>query len=604
MTKPKQTKAAPRATAKAASAKATRAKTTRTKAKSVSARAKKAPLKTKKLPFSKRHLIIAHTLVIALFIAIGIFVYAQVSQNYGKDGDVSAASCKARDTKVYTRYPITGYFLFTNSNPCSTQTSIEGMHKIGADTAMTFGSTLKEMSPGALRSDSLYRNFKEGNRHGYDIAWANTSGGRISRVFTYSDKMIMGSAAHMCGSRDGTIRNSSGVFDWFLVPTDAGYSDCTSPSKTYDLIVSSSRSKQDANTNLINSANAYGMKVYLGLPKVAMETDARKGPRIDYSHTFGSFTTRVLKSWQQQYGKNPAFAGVYQTQETVVNGNIGKRVLDLYALQHKIIAWQLQKDKQVVVISPYARMLRSSGTTLASITEAARKIGRTASDAGVWGILMPQDGAGTGHVGLYDAFQSKSKIRPEGASTVGTSNTTNAQAYMGNTKDLYWAVKVSGYTTWANVEAFRPGGKIGNRPLTSRATLDTQVRTSADQVSKVVAYRWNDYMTKKSGVNGNISLQQSILKYGNKPFVSGVGRIPGGVRIVGYKLNTGKASYVVVNSNGRSVKIRTDGLQTKTTLGGRLQYVDVTRSGLVPGKSVYVLANNGHGNSQTLGSFY
>ncbi|MEO7905046.1 MAG: DUF4434 domain-containing protein [Candidatus Saccharimonadales bacterium] len=550
----------------------------------------------------RRKRVSVHTFIIAaiaLVVSFGLYAMTQRVEL-----QVGAASCQKPNMNVSTNYPISGYFYLTSSDPCATQASVEGMHKIGADTVITFGSTLKEMSPSALKKDPLYRYFASSGKHGYDIAKSKTSGGRIAKVFTYSDKIIMGSAAHICGSRDGTIRTNKGVFDWFLIPTDAAYSGCTSPSKTYDLVVSSSKSTSDANTNLINSARQYGMKVYLGLPKVAMENDASKGPRIDYSHTFGSFSTRVLKSWQQLYGKNPAFAGVYQTQETVVSSKVGKRVLDLYALQHKVIAWQLQKDKRVVIISPYARMLKTSGTTLASITDASKRMGQTAKSAGVTPIIMPQDGAGTGHVGLYDPFEKNAKIRPEATPTVGKSSITNAAAYMGSTTDLYRAIKASGFTTWGNVEAFRPGGSAGNRPLTNRAKLDKKVRTAAPAVSKIVAYRWNGYMTDKSSFNGNMTLQQSILTNGNKPFISSASRISGGVRVVGYKLYTGKSAYIVVNSNGKKVRVAVSKSAVKTTLGGKLQYVDVKRPGLIRGKSVYIQASNGSALTQTLGFSY
>lgn len=572
---------------------------------STSARTTRTTKRTKKAQASQRRRMFSmHALIVALIVAAGSYGLYAVSQR-NNSSEVSASSCRTPNQKVYTNYPISGYFYLTTSNACSTQASVEGMHKIGADTVITFGSTMKEMSPAQLKNDALYRYFAKGGRHGYDIARSETSGGRIANVFTYSDKIVMGSAAHMCGDRDGVIRTSKGVFDWFLIPTDAAYSGCTSPSKTYDLVISSSRAGNDANTNLINSASLYGMKVYLGMPKVAMEADASKGPRVDYSHTFGAFTTRVLKSWQQLYGRNSAFAGVYQTQETVVSGKVGKKVLDLYSIQHNVVSYQLQKDKRVVIISPYARMLRSAGTTFGSITDAARRMGRTASDAGVKAILMPQDGAGTGHVGLYDPFELHARIRSEGVPTVGARAITNANAYVGSTTNLYKAVKASGYTTWANVEAFRPGGSTGKRPLTNRATLDKQVRTAAPAVQKIVAYRWNGYMTDRSSINGNMTLQQSILTYGNKPFISSAYRIPGGVRIIGYKLYTGRSSaYIVINSSGKKVRVATNDSTVRTTLGGKLQYVDVKRSGLVAGKSVYVLAHNGHGASQTLGFSY
>jgi hypothetical protein len=386
----------------------------------------------------------------------------------------------------------------------------------------------------------------------------------------------------------------SGTFDWFLVPTDAGYSDCTSPSKTYDLIVSSSKSGKDANTTLIKEAELYNMQVYLGMPK----TDNHQ---TSYSHTFGSFTTRVLKSWQQQYGNSKAFAGVYQTEEIWLGKNPSTGSLKLYDIQHKIVTYQLASNKRTILVSPYASLYRSQGHTLPDIAAATKRIVATANGATM--ILAPQDGAGTGRVGLYDPYESGYQVRKAVTDATG-STAANSALYIGDTQAYIKTVaQAGGVMTWGNVEAFKPGGVVGNRPLSDRATLDKQVRRVAPVVSKVIAYRWNDYMSRYNPETGQ-SLYASLYTYGSKPMLASASRINGGVRLVGYKFNNNKPAVVTVNSNGTVRRLTVQPAAFGTHLYGRMQTLDLAVSGLQTGKAVYVQVNNGAERTNTLGFTY
>lgn len=552
---------------------------------------------TKKTTHKKtHHLPFWHKVRVLSYIGI---ITALVVSNFGigtiMQRDIAlAAVCQTPNTQVYSQYPVSGYFMYTSTDQCQTRISLESMHKVGADTAVTFGSSLKQVTPTELRNDALYRNFAEGGRHGYDLAWYATGGGRIAKVFTYSDKILFGSKAHMCGDRDGTITTTSGTFDWFLVPTDAGYSDCTSPSKTYDLIVSSSKSGKDANSTLIKEAELYNMQIYLGMPK----TDNHQ---TSYSHTFGSFTTRVLKSWQQLYGNSKAFAGVYQTEEIWLGKNPSTGSLKLYDIQHKIVTYQLASNKRTILVSPYASLYRSQGHTLSDIASATKRIVATSNGATM--ILAPQDGAGTGRVGLYDPYESGYQVRK--AITDATGNTTaNSALYIGDTQAFIRTVaQAGGVATWGNVEAFKPGGQPGNRPLSDRATLDKQIRRVAPVVSKVIAYRWNDYMTKINPTT-QTSLYASIYAYSNKPMLASVSRINGGLSLTGYKFNTKGPSTVVVNSNGIVRRLTVQPSAFGTHLNGRMQTLNLAVNGLQTGKAVYVLVNNGTEKTNTLGATY
>ncbi|MNH50093.1 hypothetical protein D3C73_16990 [compost metagenome] len=550
---------------------------------------------TKKIHAKQVHISFWHKVrVLSLIAIVTVLVFSNFGIGTLLERDiVVAAGCRAPDTKVYTQYPVSGYFMYTGTDQCQVRTSLESMHKIGADTAITFGSSLKPISPSDLRNDALYRYFGQGGRHGYDIAWSATGGGRIANVFTYSDKITLASKAHICGNRDGKMVTANGTFDWFLVPTDAGYSDCTSPSKTYDLVVSSSKSGKDANTTLIKEAELYGMKVYLGLPKTL---DHQTG----YSHTFGSFTTRVLKSWQQLYGGSNAFAGVYQTQEVRLGKGLTQNGLKLYDIQHKIVTYQLAKNKQNVLVSPWTSLYRSEGNTLADITASTKLVASTAN--GVNMIMSPQDGAGTGRVGLYDTYETNYRVRTAVTNATG-STASNNNLYAGDTRQFIQAVKNAGLTTWVNVEAFKPGGVVGARPLSDRATLDKQVRRVGPVASKIIGYRWNDYMTKVNPAT-NASLYRSIYVHGDKPVLASASRINGGVRLVGYKFNTKGSSTIIVNSNGTVRRLTVQPSAFGTHLSGRMQTLNLAVGGLQSGKPVYVQVINNTQRTNTLGFTY
>lgn len=507
---------------------------------------------------------------------------------------VNAAPCRQADTKVNVRYPVSGYFTFTSADQCATRSILQSMHKIGADTAITFGSSLKPSSAATLRSDSTYKNFRQDGKNGYDIAKAATSGGKIAKVYTYSDKITFASSAHQCGGRDGVIKNSAGVFNWFLLPVDAGYSDCKSPSKTYDLVVTHSKSATDANTLMVNEAANYGMQVYLGLPKVHNHDNS-------FSHTFGSFTTRVVKSWSQLYGGKSSFAGVYQTDEVYLGHKLSKNTLKLYNIQHQIVGWHMKSSKQVVLVSPYTSLLKSGGNSLAAVTSAAKQVAATKHKVKM--IMLPQDGAGTGRVGLYDPFQANSQVRSVEKSALGLRG-TNAQNYVADTQGFMRAVKsgIGSMELWGNVEAFTPGGVVGKRPLSNRTTLDKQVRRVAPVVSKVVAYRW-DYMTSAPRASAT-SLYKSIYINGSKPTLATVTRISGGIQLVGYQLERGGKSTITVTSNGKSRKYTVSANKFTTYLKGRMDVLRLPVSGLVKGKAVYVQVYNGTQLTNTLGAFY
>jgi hypothetical protein len=401
------------------------------------------------------------------------------------------------DRAVHAQYPITGYFVFTDVDRCATRATVQGAHAIGADTLVTFGAVLRPVTLEELRSPAdgnPFAHFRVRGADGYEHAVGQTVGGSIRTVYTYANKTAFTDAALPC-EHDGRSRTPRGVFTWWLLPVEGGYSDCESPSRTYDLVVSYNASAVDADTVLVSDAARFGMKVYLGMPRPRPDPAVPYVADTSYTQTLGAFTTRVLADWDAKFGDLDAFAGAYQTIETGVftNAAVWEPNLRLYELQNRIVGFRLPEAKRRVVVSPYAD-LRRGVVPVSAIRPALQLVADTADAAeGVTLILAPQDGAGTGRVGLFRPEEAGEPVRPDLRGVVG--ETTYGEAYAGSTATLYAeARKVEGAELWANIEAFRPPGRVGDRAPSELGVLDTQVELAAPHVEKVIAYRWDDYL--------------------------------------------------------------------------------------------------------------
>ncbi|MFD6177425.1 MULTISPECIES: hypothetical protein [unclassified Isoptericola] len=398
------------------------------------------------------------------------------------------------DRTVRAASAVTGYFAFTSPSRCATRATVQGAHAIGADTLVTFGAQLTPAAPADLRpgADAPFDGFTVDGADGYRHAVSRTGGGSVRHVYTYGGRTTFGDAALFCPGRDGRSTTAAGVFTWWLLPVEGGYSDCDSPSRTYDLVVAFDDSGADPDALLVADAALFGMSVYLGMPKPAPDPDVPYVADDSYTQTLGGFTSRVLADWNRKFGRSPGFAGAYQTLETAVFTDAATWApnLRVYEMQHRIVGFRLPRDKQRVVVSPYAD-LRRGAVPVAAVRPALQRIADTR--AGVTMVLAPQDGGGTGRVGVFTPAERDEPVRADLRGIVG--DTTYEEAYAGSTATLYAeAAAVRGVTLWANVEAFRPTGRVGDRASTDLATLDRQVALARPRVAKVVAYRWDDYL--------------------------------------------------------------------------------------------------------------
>lgn len=378
------------------------------------------------------------------------------------------------DKKVYYRNGPTGYFMYPGSG-CPNRDQMERAHKMGADTVVTFGPTLAETNESQLTKDAEFSKFVVNGKSGIQYV-RQVTGEKINRIFTYKFNQTFSTDALGCGQkRNGMYINADdNVYTWWLLPVDGAYSDCHSPTGTYDLVIAYSRTRVDYNTIMVTNAETFGMKAYLGLPMPGPDKKITYVADVSYMHTLLSFTTRLLATWDQRFGTSPGFGGVYQSREMAVFGSrdAWKNTLDLYSAQNQIVQYQLKKDKENVIVSPYASLDQQPLSRVApSYKEIVdtRKGMAEISYSSVELILAPQDGVGTGKVGL-----------------------DRVDSYLREAK------KAGADQFWVNIELFKPGGKPGNRPLTDKATLEKQVAIAKKHGSKVIAFDWS--YAEKAGI--------------------------------------------------------------------------------------------------------
>lgn len=412
---------------------------------------------------------------VLLFSATAYYVFTR----QGSDA-LTYKSCKAPAVAKYktdrSKYPVDGYFVYTSSNQCTGRNHMHEARQTGAKTSITFGSRILSSSKSSLAKDSVFKHFRIGGRTGYDHALRQTDGGKIRAVYTYSNKVSFSSNALKCGKRNGVQVVGSKMFTWWLFPVGGSYSGCTSPTKTYNLVVAYNPSaKEDADYNMVANAEALGMQVYLGLPWSKADSKApylADGDKY-YQHTYGAFATRFGLTWQQRYGKSKAFAGVYATQEMVIGGkaSVWQPSLNIYKIQSQVMSYTLGSSKRTLLVSPYASVkqhpLSGAAASLRNIVKHAK------AGANVRVIIAPQDGVGTGQVPI--------------------SQTTT----------LFKAAKQAGaWRTWANLEAFQSKrDSAGNRlpmPKDGKRFRQQVNNARSAKVDSIIVYSWNQ--ARDSGV--------------------------------------------------------------------------------------------------------
>ncbi|RJL24444.1 hypothetical protein [Bailinhaonella thermotolerans] len=456
----------------------------------------------------------------------------------------AADPCPARDTRVATPYPITGYWLFPRSDLCETREAVEAIHKIGGDTLITFGPRLsprevdsrgRPLKDGAV--DPEYAGCVEGTRTCHRAAREAAGGKPIRNVFVVQAREDFGPALRRCPGLDRRVENAGRVYHRLLIPAGGGCSGTA-----YDLVIVWSNGA--GTEHLIEEAAAYGMSVFPGLPAAPTLAERPWEPDLAHTRTLSAFTARVLADYRSRYGDSPALAGVYQSFETTLKGKRDTDpVITLYRAQHAVVGSALPGRK--ILVSPYWDARRDRGFPPGEAGAGFADI--AATRAGSPMAIAPQDGRGVGKVGLYLPDEAGERVDPRVAPVVG--EVSNEEAYFGSIRDYYRAAgrardALDGVELWMNLEAMEPTALPGEcgappRARTTGERVDRQLMVAGPHVEKVVGYAWDPFLRCRSE-DGSPPLHAELAAAWDRPIiVSAAERSRGGrpgVEVQGYNL--------------------------------------------------------------------
>ncbi|WP_169985586.1 DUF4434 domain-containing protein [Microbispora sp. H10836] len=480
--------------------------------------------------------------------------------------------CGTFETAATTPYAVSGYWLIPTSDPCTWRRQLEAIHRLGGDTVVRLGfglspretddagQVLEASTPEGKdpKPDGRYARCAENGltcvqAADKDIKAANP-GNEITGTYVYRTDERFGPGILRCPQMEHEIVVGDAVFFRLLAPEDGSDDptcDFTSQGRGYHLILVSAGAK-DSLAELLGLGDRFGIKVFPALPLAPR--DPEESTRADPRHigTLTTLTRRILQDYGDRFNGRESLGGVYQPFELQLRDwpDPSKvQTLQVYAEQHLIVEQELP-DKPILV-SPYidSRRRVKYTSTPSQVAQGFKALARTGVE-----IIAPQDGRGTGKVGLFWPNWKNKPVDDALKPVVGES--TYSTAYYGSTRDYYRAMSLARQELvqegaqvelWANVEAFEPStstetcGRQGTRGRTDKPRLDTQVTLAAPYVSKIISYMWSDFFTC-----GSPSLAEEIAADWNRPIPIEAQRharqIQDGLEIRGYHLGSAKVT--------------------------------------------------------------
>ncbi|MFI6816645.1 DUF4434 domain-containing protein [Nonomuraea sp. NPDC050328] len=482
--------------------------------------------------------------------------------------------CGTFDTRQRVSYAVTGYWITPSTNPCTWRHQMEEIHRVGGDTVIRIGYGLqyRAVKNGRVMKngepDPQFAECVDNGRPCVEAAEADLAqaapGSRINRVYAYRTDEHFGPDLFRCPKVEKIIETGGKrVYYRLLAPSDGSDPDScdfTRP-QDYDLILIAASAK-DSLTQLLELGERFQVAVFPALPLAPRDPD--RPIRADPEH-LGALTTltrRILHDYGQRFRDNEWLGGVYQPFEVQMTEALKSNpTLEIFREQHTIVQQELP-DKQVL-ISPYidARKRVAHGQKPGQVAQGFQALAET----GV-GIIVPQDGRGTGKGALFWPDEAGEEVDARLRPVVG--ETTYGSAYHGSTRDYFRAMAAvrdklieqgDDVELWANVEAFEPSGREpcaaqGTRGKTDKRRLDQAVAMTGRYVQKVVSYMWSDFMTC-----GSPSMQDDLLTDADRPIAVDAIRQGGdtgdGLRIRAYQLETGGTVTVTWSGGNRSMSI-------------------------------------------------
>ncbi|MGF6833419.1 hypothetical protein QF015_001588 [Paenarthrobacter sp. TE4293] len=491
-------------------------------------------------------------------------------------------------------YPISGYFIFGSTNDAANLQKLTDMKSVGADTVITFGSTLKPATAAAVPADCVVS--------GVNCVTAATSGVKVNRYFTYSDGNAWGAASLAC-PRDKTATSGSTVYTVMVIPTQG--TGCSSSTNSYDVIVISS-SPASISVSVAKAATSLGMKFYAGMPAPSKDTTITYVPDLTYTSTFTAFTARFLQ-FQAKVNNVPGLAGFYHhTEMPVGGGTVWEATRKVYSIQNQAIKTYM--PTRSAIVSPYmdTRTAYSAHITVDMARDGIRKIAETAN--GVRLAIAVQDGMGTGKAGSFFSSDSGTMVDPYAASIVGSGTWGNS--YVAPNRDYFWAmaegVEGTGAELWGNMEGMAPATSQnqcdGNyRGQSTKARHDKQLQQMGNSPVKIISYMWDPFFTCR----GTWAPMLDQMRAGNMtPVITdSIFYSSGDVLVTGQNLSGGTIQVKWTDTSGRTFDKTVTATNFNASYGKQLginpRLESVTAklgsTSLGSGKYVYINVINGSG---------
>lgn len=470
--------------------------------------------------------------------------------------------------QVLYPYPVSGYFAYDpgyNNWPGT----LQRIQQLGGNKIIQFGHQPERKGETEIKQDYDFRNFNISGMHCIDyIRYRLKRYNQNNNIrYLYTFKSRENFSYYLYGSGlDSKIYVTVGAKTysfWVLVfaTTNPNQQPNFYSGGDFDLILIAGDSR-DSIVELLQQADQMGMEVYLGMPCALPDPTYPWEVWQEPKPLFWAFSRRIFLDYKSRHGNQSSFVGLYQSFEMPVQDSPQyppiPSVLNLYNEQHALVHTTLPGKK--ILVSPYwdARKGNPNGQQAYSIKGGFKKIAATHVD-----IIAPQDGRGTGKVGLFWPYQSSEIVPSVLWPIVGY--TTYGQAYYADTREFYRVCREAVgelasqgifVNLWANVEAFEPSGSGPAcqypNPIwrTTKNRLDHALTFDGTYVSDQISFRWELFYFRG---NQSQTVEEQIQADWNRPILVEAFRwysnYQNGVIIRGYNIVTGSVRFTYYDRN-------------------------------------------------------
>lgn len=427
-----------------------------------------------------------------------------------------------------TPYPITGYWTFPRREN-EWQETLKEIKKIGGNKVIQFGPFLRQRCRAEIIDDEIFRHCtSDGEHHWIDVIEgrlrALNNNNRLRHIYTLLTKENF--ANDLTISRlDARIESPTGEhLFWAIlisssnpeVPPDFQQAD------TFDLVLVSGQ-EHDSVTELLETAESLQIDVFIGMPAASHDPfhswDIWQGPLP----VFWEVLKSILQSYSSRHSSKKAFVGVYQSFEMHVASS-APNIIEMYKKQHTMVRDILPNKK--ILLSPYwdARKNHANGRSEKEVYVGFKNLALKADVD----IIAPQDGRGTGKVGLFWPHEVDKPVSSWLSPIVG--DITYGDAYQANTQGFYKACREAvielaadgvQVELWTNIEAFEPEpgipcGSRSDRQRTNKERLDKAIMFAGDHASTLISFMWSYYRCK---AGQDHTLQEQIEADWTRPII-------------------------------------------------------------------------------------